>query len=301
MTRSDSLSTPVPNRGALPLLWSQTLAVAPRGLAPIREKGGLLAWDDKHWLHLLNRQGERQGQMRPQGAVTAVCAAEDGSAFAAGGSQGEVWWLAPDLKLRWEKVVPDKVTATAMDPFGQYLAVADGRGNLHIFDRDGRRISQTQGPRPFQHLAFVPAAPFLVGSADFGLVACLDLAGQWVWRDGLVAHTGALAVNGEGEQILLACFTEGLRRYGVKGRAQGRLPVAEPCRLVAQSFDGSLILVADLTHHLLLLDRAGRTLYTHSLESPAVALALSALGDSAVVALTGDTLVCLDLRPALRG
>jgi hypothetical protein len=277
-------------------LWSQPIAVAPRGVALAREKGWLLAWDDKHWLYLLNGSGERQGQTRTPRDLTVACCAEDGTQYAAAGSKGEVWWLAPDLVPRWERSVPHRAVAAAMDPFGQYLAVADSRGAVRLFDRYGRTVSQLQSPRPLHHLAFVPAAPLLVGSADYGLVTCFDLAGNWVWREGLVAHVGSLAVSGDGSRIILACFTEGLQRYSLAGKKMGRLPLAEPCRLTALTFDGSSAAVAGLSNRLLLLDADGRTLVNYLLPRPAAALALAALGDTAVVGLADGPLLGIDLR-----
>ena len=76
----------------------------------------------------------------------------------------------------------------------------------------------------------MPEAPCLVGSADFGLVACYDPRGHCVWRDGLVAHIGSVAVSGDGSRIILACFSDGLRGYDLAGRKQGRLALNEPCR-----------------------------------------------------------------------
>src|SRR5262249_7346088 len=177
---------------------------------------------ENNWLYLLNRSGERQAQVRAPGGVTAACCADDGSAYAAVGERGEVWWLSPDLSIRWERVMPKKTAAAATDPFGQYLAVSDLLGNLHVLDRFGTLICQTLTPRPLHHLAFVPAGQALVGSADYGLVACYDLAGRPLWRDGLVAHVGSLATSEDGGQIILACFTEGLQRYTLAGQNLGR-------------------------------------------------------------------------------
>jgi hypothetical protein len=186
--------------------------------------------------------------------------------------------------------------SAALDPFGQYLAVADARGYLHLFDRSGRALFQVSNPRPLHHLAFVPAAPRLVGSADYGLVACFDPAGHCVWRDGLVAHVGALTVRGDGEQILLACYTEGLQRYSLTGRNQGRVAVGDPCYLASLSFEGSLTLAAGLSSRLLLLDRNLETLCTQPLDKPAVAIGLSALGDRAVVALPDGRVLGLEVK-----
>lgn len=299
MTLSRPIPPLVPARGQVKTLWTQPIPVVPRGVALAREKGSVLAWDEKHWLHLLNGRGERQGQYRPPGKLTSACCADDGSALAAGGSQGEVWFLAPDLALRWERSLPSRVMAMALDPFGQYLAAADNRNNLHILDRTGRIVTQVPSARPLHHLAFVPAAPILVACADYGLVAALDLGGEWVWRDTVVAHFGSLAVSGDGERIMLACFTEGLRRYDRSGKVRERVPTPEPCRLVEVTFDGRLALVAGLSNRFSLIDGTGRVLHTHTFDKPITALALTALGDTAVIGLAEGLLAALDLRDIL--
>lgn len=275
--------------------WTRKLSAAPRGLALAREKGWLLAWDVNHWLYLFDTDGHRQAQVSVADATVAACA-DDGSAFAAGSRDGKVSWLAPDLSVRWSRVLPERVLALALDPFGQYVAASDAGGTVHIFNRLGHDVARTDGPRPLHFLAFVPAAANLVGSSDFGLVGCLDLSGRWSWRDGLVVHIGSLAVSGDGHTILLACFTEGLRRYNLAGKFIGRLAATEPCRLACLSFDGRLILAASLTNRLLLLDTDGRTLAHHPLDQPAAAVALGALGERAYAALPDGRVVALDLR-----
>jgi hypothetical protein len=300
MPSSSSVLPAAAKRKSIRPLWSLPLQARPRGLVLAREKGWLLAWDEKHWLYLVNRSGAKQAQVHFPASLATACAAEDGSSYAAAGSNGEVLWLAPDLTVRWQQTVNQRVLAMALDPFGQYLAVSEARGHLHYFDRYGRPIGHVQSPRPLHHLAFIPAAPFLLGAADYGLVARFDLMGRCLWVDGLVAHIGALTVSGDGDRLLLACFTEGLQRYNLLGKNQGRIQVAEPCRLASQSFDGRLILVAGLSNRLLLLDREGRLLCEHLLEKPAGALALCALGEGAVVALSDGRVLGLEVRDAKR-
>jgi hypothetical protein len=251
-----------------------------------RERAWLLAWDDNHWLYIFNQAGGPEAQRRMPNGVTTACCADDGSAFAALGALGEVWWLAPDLTPRWHRSLPARGVAAAMDPFGQLLAVADTRATLHIYDRAGEIVSQMPSARPFHHLAFVPAAPFVVGSSDFGLVGCIDLQGRWAWREGLVLNAGGLSVSGAGELIALACFSEGIHCYDLAGRRRNRLPLAEPCRLVSVSFDGQSILTTGLTNRLTLLDPSGRVVCLATLEKPAVGLALAPLADTAFIALT---------------
>jgi WD40 repeat protein len=269
------------------------LSNAPSGIALARERGWLLAWDDHHWLYLLDHDGNRQAMAQLQGVIATACCADDGSAYAAVGSKGEVWWLAPDLSFRWERAVPAKAVGAALDSFGQYLAVSDAKSTLYVFDRFGRTVMQTTCPRPLHHLAFVPAGEHLIGSSDFGLVACHDLQGRLIWRDGLVSHVGSMTLRGDGECIVLACFTDGLQRYDLRGCKLDKMSVVWPCRLAVQSFDGSVILVAWLTKQLLLLDADGRNLCTYALDKPIVGLALSALGDQAYAALADGPVVSL--------
>jgi hypothetical protein len=281
-------------------LWSLPLQAGACGLALARERGTVFAWDRDHWFYVLDSGGQRQTQRRLPGAPCAGCCAEDGSAYAAAAADGQVWWLAPDLQTRWETKLPYPALAVALDPFGQYLAAADARGGLHLFDCLGRPITRAESPRPLHHLAFVPAAPLLVGSADYGLAAAFDLAGQLLWRVGLVSHVGGLAASGDGALIALACFSEGLQCYDGTGKPRGRIPVPEPCRQVALAFDGRLVLVGGLAGGLWLLDGQGRVLGYHALEKPA-ALALGALGADAVAAVADGPVIRLSLEGGPEG
>jgi hypothetical protein len=286
---------PLPAAGIIRPLWSHRLLGAPRGLALAREKGWLLAWDDHRWLYLLNQAGVPQGQKQLDEMPTAACVADDGSAIAAVGAKGEVWWLAPDLTPRWQRSVPKAAVTAAIDPFGQYLAVSDSKGGLHIFDKHGQKFGEMDSSRPFHHLAFVPTAALLVGSSDFGLVGCVDLKGNWAWRDGLVIHVGSLAVTGTGDKVVFACFTEGLHRYNLTGAKLGRIPAAEACRLISMTFDGRQMLVSGLTPKLYLLDSVGKLVVMHPLDSLAMGLVISPLGNLAFLALQDGRVTALDL------
>ena len=283
----------------LSLVWSQKLSATPRGLVLAREAHNVLAWGADHWLHLLNHAGARQGQSREVDPVVSACCADDGSAYAVVGGAREVAWLGPDLMPRWRKALPHAPLAAALDAFGRYLAVADEKGSVHLFDARGEVVGRASSARPLCHVAFVPAAPWLVGSADFGLAGSFDMKGTWRWRDGLIVNIGSLAVNGDGSQLLLDCFSEGLRRFDASGKPLDALRLPEPCRLVAQSFDGSRILVAAMDSQIWLIDPQGRILAGQRFAQPVSALALAALADFAIVALADGTIQCLK-PPAAR-
>jgi hypothetical protein len=274
---------PAPSGAPFHTRWTQSLPHPLRGVALAREAGRILAWDERDWLYLFNAAGQRQGQVQRPG-LTAAAAADDGSAVVAAGGRGELWWLGPDLRTRWERAVPRRAVAAALDPFGQYVAVADAASHLHLFDRAGRAVWRVQTPRPLLHLAFVPAAARLVASADYGLVAGFDAAGRGVWRDGLVSHVGSLAVTGTGDRTVLACFSDGLQQYSLEGHKLAPVSVSEGVRLAAVAFDGGRILVVTRSERLLLLTGDGQVVGSQAHDPPVSGMALGALGDYAVVA-----------------
>jgi hypothetical protein len=290
------LSASTANHYVIETAWSHVLPNAPRGLALAREKGWLLAWDEQDWLYLLDHDGDRQAQLHFPGTLTAACAADDGSSYVAGGNRGEICWLSPDLRQRWARSLANPVLAMALDSLGQYLAVSDPRGNLHVLDRNGGSVVFLQSPRPFHYLAFVPTLSFLLACSNYGLIACFDLKGRWIWRESPVAHIGSLACGEDGNPAVVACFTEGLQRYSSTGKNLGRQSFAEACRLAKLTFNGKLLLVAGLGHRLFLLDEQFTTLSSQALEKPIVSLAFSALGNYAVAALSQGPIARLDFQ-----
>ena len=259
-------------------LWSLSLGSAVRALQFAREAELLLARDDSGTLTLINVGGETQAAAKLPGTVAASIS-DDGSTIAAVGDGGQVWWLAPDLAIRSERSIAAPAVSVALNAFGQYLAVSDNQGNLHLLDRTGKLIAQFTTPRPVHHLAFVPMQPHLTAAADLGWAGCLDLAtGQWLWSDRPVSNIGALAVTGSGDPVLLACFSMGVRRYGPTGyRTSLILPKA--CSLLALSFDSEKGIAGGAGHELYAFNATGELTITHELQHTPMALAMSALGD----------------------
>jgi WD40 repeat protein len=279
------------------LVWSQTIPAPLRGLSLARERETILAWDGQDGLFLFDHAGKIQGQRPSPAPIAAACCAEDGSVYAVAGSQTPmVCWLAPDLAPRWQRPLRQRATALAVEPLGRCLAVADAGGSLRVLNARGRTLWQATTLRPLHYLAFVPEKPVLVGAADFGLVVCFGASGECLWRDGLVAHVGSLAVSGEGSSVLLACFSDGLVRYNTSGPEQQRLPLESPCPLVALSYDGDSLLTADRQNRLCLRDSKGVLRDHLNLDAPVVAVAMGALGDYAVVGLANGAIQRFDER-----
>lgn len=268
------------------LAWSQTIPAPLRGLSLARERETILAWDGQDGLILFDHSGKIQAQRPGPSPIAAACCAEDGSVYAVAGSQPPMLcWLAPDLAPRWQRPLRERATALAVEPLGRCLAVADAGGSLHVLSARGRTLWRATTLRPLHYLAFVPEKPVLLGAADFGLVVCFGASGDCLWRDGLVAHVGSLAVNGDGSSVMLACFSDGLVRYNTSGPEQQRLPLESACLLAALSYDGDSLLTADHQHRLCLRDGKGVLRDHLNLDAPVVAVSMGALSDYAVVGL----------------
>jgi hypothetical protein len=263
------------------------------GLALAREPGLVLAWDRANWLNVWNQEGKRQAQCKFPGTVISACCADDGSALAAAGKRGEIVWFEPDLMSRWQIMLPYRILALAMDSFGQYLAVADQQSQIHVIDRLGKTIAAWKTYFSIRHLAFVPSAPLLIGSADYGLLGCFDLQGKPLWRGSPVANTGGLALSPDGRRIAVACFSDGIQQYDVHGQSLGRRALPEPCRLVSIACGGRFFLAGGMTNCLYILTDRDEPPAMETMPSPIQALALSALGDYLVVALEDGSVTVL--------
>jgi hypothetical protein len=277
-------------------LWSLSVPSPAPVLSLARERGDLLVREESRLALLAAHNGRRQAEWKAPSLLSAACCADDGSAHAAGGRDGHVWFLAPDLTPRWQKSFPAAVTAVALDPHGLYLAVADGSGRVHLLDRLGRARWRQPVPRPLRHLAFIPEKALLVGTAEFGLVVCLDVTGRCLWRDSLVAHIGSLAVSGDGERIVLACYSDGLWCYAHDRAKPQRLPGIGTCALARLSYDGRALVVADLERRVLLSREGNEGREVFRGEAAVTGLALDALGEQVYVATAGGTVLAVDLR-----
>jgi WD40 repeat protein len=274
-------------------LWSFQSSAAIRGVRAAREPGTLLVWDANELLVWLSPAGAVSGRREAPWPLAAVDCADDGSAIAVVGTGGQIGSLGADFKPRWQRTVSANGLAVAVSPFGDVIAVADTGGAVHFLDAGGRDIARASNPRPFQHLTFIAERPLLIGSADFGSVAALDLGGRRRWHDSPFAHCGSLAATGDGRLIALACFSDGVSLYNLRGEKLNGGPRPGPCRMAALSYDGSTLLTAGLDGLVRLHDRAGQTRSDFRPDAAVTSLALDALGTTAFVGLADGNVLAM--------
>jgi hypothetical protein len=216
--------------------------------------------------------------------------AEDGSAIVVADERATLGLLGPDLLTHWERTTSGQPVAVAVEPFGRLVALASASSTLAVYDGRGRLLWRMETPRPLVHLAFVPERPLLIGCADYGLVMGFDARGQNLWRDGLVAHVGSLAVTGSGRSAL-ACFSAGLQWFEMDGH-RGPGTEQPACHLADLSYDGAMVLAVGSGGEVTLRKQNGGQ---QTWQAPAMptALALDALGRWAAVGLADGRVVGL--------
>lgn len=276
------------------LAWSRPLPAPPAGLSLAWEPGTLLVRDQEHHLGRYDRAGQVELRHRAPGSLVAAAITDDGRTVAAAGKRGQVWLLTLDFVKLWERAVPRRPVAVALEAFGRRVAVADA-GGVTVFDHDGREVWRAATARPLVHLAFVPELPVLLGAADYGLVCAFNDKGEVMWRDGLVAHVGSLAVTGDGSRVVLACFTDGVNCYAATSSKRAALSRAAPSRLAAVDYRGEGLLTTGLANELARRGPEGDVRGVLLLEANPVALVVDALGASAVAALADGTLVGVEI------
>jgi hypothetical protein len=266
------------------------------GFASAAESGHLFTWADPPQLTLW-RAGESLHQRQAALPLRAGACAADGKSFAVASKTGRLWLLGPDLRTRWESQLPTGAVALALDPLGEVLAASDDKGGVHLLRTStGKGLWRAETPRPLHYLTFAPETPLLVGAADTGLVMAFDPKGTCRWRQGLAAHIGSLAVQGDGKLIVVAGYGEGACCFDATGHRQHPLAKLGPCRRLALSFDGRIILLEDLDGRLLLATSGCVRLESHVPPGRLLDFALSPLADAITFALQEGGLVELGLQ-----
>lgn len=263
------------SRGTPPLL----------GLAFAAESQHLFTWADPPRLALWHGGrvvAERQGA---EPLLAGTCAG-DGAAFAVASTSGRLWLLNADLRTIWERQLAVAAVGLGLDPLGDLLAVSDTAGGLLLLDAaNGREVWRVETARPLRHLAFVPERPLLVGAAETGLVAAFDPAGTCVWQHGLAAFIGSLAVPGDGSRIVLAGHGEGPICFDAAGARVRALTHLGPCRRLALSYDGRLVLCENGRGQLVVATSGGVELSSYTPPGKVAGLAFAPLGDRVLVGL----------------
>jgi hypothetical protein len=198
-------------------------------------------------------------------------------------AQNCVHALDGDFQPLWQQPWPEPIQAVAVAPLGQCLALADDKA-VSVLSPRGERLWHCATPRALHHLAWVPETMELVGAADLGLICGLDRQGMLRWQEGLMSLLGSLAVRGDGQETLLACFSDGVRLRSRDRPGGAILPGSSPCRALAASYTAEVVVTLDLqAQRLERLERCTGSKQYLSCNAPITAFVTDAAGQAVVL------------------
>jgi hypothetical protein len=249
------------------------------GLAIAREANRLLAWDAGHRLYLWDLDGKLRHDHTVPVPIAAAGICDDGNRIVAASKNGQLWWFDGSLQLLFDHAVDFEPVAVALESFGNHLVVSNRDRHTHLFNANGQLEARVETPKALNFLTFIPSQTRFVGAADFGLIACFDARGESVWQHVIVSHIGSICVDGMGQAVWVACFTDGLRRFDPFGKERDVVRTQGSCRLSCCDFDGTMLLTGQEPSSLSLLKPDGKVLSSYTLSRHAAFLVMDALGE----------------------
>jgi hypothetical protein len=249
------------------------------GLSLARETERLLAWDADQRLYLWDLDGKSLGRQSLPTPLAAAQIADDGQHILAAFRNGQLWWFNGRLQFLYEQVLDFEPLAVALEAFGQWLAISDRHRRTHLLSANGVQEKVLETPKALRHLAFVASEPRFFGAADVGLLASFDSSGARLWQQVVVSSIGSITVDGAGETLWAACYTDGIRRFDMQGRECAVLRTQGSCRLVCSDYDGTVLLAGEEPARLSLLKSDGAVLGSYAMPRNAAHLVLDALGE----------------------
>lgn len=295
--RFDWLSS---GRGEPPRLsWSLATEAAIVSVQFARETGEVLAADQTGALYLIDRKGEWRGEARGQSALKALAWSDTGGGGAALVGDHQLCWFNRELKFLGAVELPSRSVAIAVEQHGRYAAVSLDDNNTLLFDCHLRMIRHFQTPQPLISLQFLVTEAALIGVAAYGLLCAYDLNGELLWQEKLYANVGDLSVTGDGQMILLACFSHGVQCHDSLGRQRGSFQVGGTAARVSTSFLPGKLTVATTEQQLFRLDTDGQIEWEATLPEPVHSLFMEPLGHAQICALPSGRIFRLDWSNAL--
>jgi len=281
--------------GAPPTVaWSLSTEGPLAGLRWSRETGEVLAADALGGLYAIDTHGRLAHVTRGPAPIRGLAASDNGSGGVALVGDDKLYWFNRKLLFQGCLEHPTQVTAIAMEPLGQYLAVSLTDGEFMIYDRHRRRVARHSLPIPLVLIEFLPEFDELIGVGEHGLLCRFKFSGERLWQESLFSYAGDLAVTGAGDLLLLAAFTHGVVARNGAGQPLGSYQLEGTALRVAMTYGGERLACGPLERGLFWIERGGQVVWQAQLADDLARLAVHPLGFGLVLGLQSGRIVRLN-------
>jgi hypothetical protein len=282
-------------RGATPRLrWSFSTEAPLVSLQLARESGDVLAADAVGSLYLLNRSGKLSTVTRGRSELRLLAWSDTGDLGVAVVGDRRLYWLNRQLNFQGFVDLPDSAAAIAIESYGQYAVVSQSPGDALIYDRNRKLIRHLETPQPWGRVACQGARPEIIWVSSYGLLGCHDFQGPLHWQEKLWANVGDLAITGDGERILLACYSHGIQCHDHTGTQIGSYQIGGTVSKVAASYLPKRIAAATVENELYWIGLDGQILWQATVPEPVAGLLADPLGQGMVCGLVSGRICSLE-------
>lgn len=276
------------------LTWSFSTDAPLAWLELARESGEVLAADSSGGIYLIDRNGRVVAVTRGQTPVRGLAWSDNGAAGVALIGDARLHWFSRQLEFRSQYELSETALAVAVDPHGEYVAASLVTGMNLIFDGPRKPIHRFESQRPFVKLQFLSESAGLIGVADYGLLSSRTFQGGIVWEEKLWASAGDIAVSGNGEMVLVACFAHGIMRHDGDGNQTGSYQVEGTAARVACSYLPYRIVAATIERHLYWMNADGKMIWAAEAPEDISRVACDPLGKGLICGFASGRIVRLD-------
>ncbi|MFN0056288.1 MAG: PQQ-binding-like beta-propeller repeat protein [Planctomycetales bacterium] len=259
--------------------WSFSTDAPLVALRLARETGETLAADEAGNLYSLDRRGEVRHATRIPPPIRGLAWSDVGEGGLALCGDRRLLWFDRSLTPLGYIEESERILAIAGESHGLYAAVSLESSRVALYDSDRGLVRRFQTMQPLTTIEFLAHEPALVALGDYGLLCCHTFAGPAQWRQALYVHVSDLAVTGDGQTILLACFSHGIQCYDGQGTQLGSYQLGGTVTHVATSFIPGRIAAATQEGQLYALEATGQVLWRAPLPEELRRLVCDPLGN----------------------
>lgn len=281
--------------GLTPQLSWSFLAEAPLvGLQYAWETGATLAADEVGGLYHLDRKGKLVGLTRGPSPIRALGWSHAGQGGIALVGEEKLHWFDHNLNFQGWVEHPEPILGAAIDAHGNYAAISTSSCTTLIYDSNRKVVRKFGTMQPQSSLRFLIHQPALLSVTEYGLLCCHQFDGEPLWQQQLYANVGDMAVTGDGQTILLACFSHGIQCHNGRGSQVGSYQVGGTVCRIATGFVSSKIAAATVERHFYYIDREGEVFWQATLPDDVCGLQCDPYGSGIICGLQSGRILRLD-------
>ena len=276
------------------LSWSLSTDAPLVALELARETGEVLAADAIGGLYHIDRSGKIANLTHGPSPIRGIAWSDTGTGGIALVGDEKLYWFNQKLVFQGWLEHSEPIVGLALEAHGNYAAVSLSSATIIIYDSNRKVVRRFGSLQPLIALEFLVHRPALVGVAEYGLLCAHAFTGEEDWRQQLWTNVGDMSVTGDGQTILLACYSHGIQCHDSEGRQVGSYQVGGTVSCVSTSFIPGHIAAATIERHFYYIEADGQVDFQATLPDDACRVICDPFGKGVVVGLASGQIMRLD-------